>query len=156
MFPWLPRRHADAGSAQREEQQATIDLLGQVDGPSSAQEICDVVADGLEINAIVVERMPSGFVVVAGSPWQPTLQALDRLALDACFRDVGPTGNGSDFSAGSDWLFVPISSEGCVVAALGLAGRYFRRRFNPLDEVVGATIGALQPLYQGTGARSAE
>ncbi|HEU4683858.1 MAG TPA: hypothetical protein VFS39_05085 [Nitrospira sp.] len=106
------------------------------------------MAAELQAHAIVVERPPNDFVVVAASPWKPTLQVLDRLALDSCFRSAGLAGWGSDRSAGSDWLFVPVFGSGEVAAALGIAGRFCRRRFD-VEEYPAITLaaGALEGCY---------
>lgn len=73
------------------------------------QTICEAAASVLDANAIVVERMPNDYVVVACSPWKPDLVALDRIALDLCFRTASFAGAGAARSGGSDWLFVPIT-----------------------------------------------
>lgn len=104
------------------------------DGSRSAQGLCEAFAQELEASAVVVEQLPNDFVIVAGSPWKPTLQALDRLALDICFRTAEIAGAGSNSSAGSDWLFVPVCVNRTVVSAIGLAGRFCRRRFDPADD----------------------
>lgn len=145
MFGWI----FDRSRPQHRHNEKIEDLVAELNGGSrSIQAICEMVANGLEANVIAVERMPNDFVVVAGAPWKPTLQSLDRLALDSCFRKRDFAGKGSSFSAASDWLFVPICLRGRVVAALGLAGRFLRRRFDPeCDPVISSVKGAMREAY---------
>jgi len=153
MLAWLPGRIADRLPTRERDERALIDRLVHLDeGSASAQRICEIVAAGLEANAIVIEQLPNDFVVVAGAPWQPTLQTLDRLALEVCFGDADFTGSGSEFSAGSDWLFIPICRRRKVVAAVGLAGRHFRRRFDPVND---ATVRAVKSALEATYAAEA-
>lgn len=95
------------------------------------QAFCDDLAQEQQANVIVVRCCGEQFVVAAAAPWRLSLQPLDRVAVDWCFRLKQPTGFGSDRSAGSDWLFLPVSLDGDVALALGVAGRNARRRFSP-------------------------
>jgi hypothetical protein len=107
------------------------------------------VANALGVSAVIVERLPNDFVIVASAPWTPTLQTLDRVALDECFRSGDFAGAGSAFSAGSDWLFVPIHLGDEVAASFGLAGQYCRRRFDPKsDPTIAAVQDALEAAYR--------
>lgn len=147
VLPWIRRlRRRNHGGEQGNSQSKRLRsrLAGNV---ATKQQVCEIIAETLDANSIVVERLPNDFVVVAGAPWRPTLQALDRVALDTCFRQATATGNGSNFSANSDWLFIPIYDGNEVVASAGLAGRYFRRRFDPRDAIIASVQVALRDIY---------
>ena len=151
MLPWI-RRFKRQQRASEQGHSRSINLRAQLANITTKQQVCEIVAETLDANSIVVERLPNDFVVVAGAPWRPTLQALDRVALETCFRQATSTGNGSNFSANSDWLFVPICDGDKVVASAGLAGRYFRRRFDPRDAIVASVQAALHEFYARSGS----
>lgn len=123
----------------------------------SPQDVCGALATELKANAIIVERLPNGFVVVAGAPWKPTLQALDRVALNRCFRCRDLAGAGSKQSAGSDWLFVPVCRGGKVVCALGVTGLYCRRRFDlEHTPAIGLATKVLEASYEAPSGETRE
>lgn len=102
----------------------------------SPQEICEAIASALRANVIMVECAEGRTIVVAGSPWKIALQPLDDIAINGSFQSGRPSGAGTENSALSDWLFVPVEVQGCVVSVLAVAGRYCRRTFSPTDPLI--------------------
>ena len=149
MISWRPRPFLKSQSARSPGQgRASLSRTGLQLADRSPKGVCEAAAITLEANAIVVESGPNSFVVLAASPWRPCLEVLDRVALDLCFKTARPSGKGSDQSAGSDWLFVPVLRGEEVVAAFGISGRYCRRRFNPDDALIRSTLEVLEAFYR--------
>jgi len=146
MLLWFRERLLDA----RASSSVSKRLQNRLQSATSPREVCEAVADTLHANVIVVERNPGLYLVVAGSPFKPTMQALDLIAIELCFQSCQPSGVGSDQSAGSDWLFLPVAGDSGVAAVIGITGRYCRRRFDPSDASIRCATDALKRMYPAT------
>jgi K+-sensing histidine kinase KdpD len=115
----------------------------------SPQDVCEHLAEALDANAIVVERVRDEIIVAAGAPWKTEIQALDKIALDWSFVTGLPPKSGGGNPFGTDWLFLPVQVEGRVAAVLGVMARHGRRRFIPDEQPsIHNALIALRRFYE--------
>ena len=92
----------------------TLEELGQT--------VCAEFARLFEARAILLKRGDNGWLeIVAASPPEDTLGAIEMAAAEWVADKGRPAGRGADTLPAADWLFQPIASGGAVRAVLGLS-----------------------------------
>lgn len=119
------RAQADLAAASARANAALAGFLRQLtslgDRTEVARAICAEIGRIFEVRVVLIEDGPAGLAVMAASTPDTHLEAME-LAAAGWVRDTGkPAGRSSGTLAASEWLFLPISAGGRILAVLGVA-----------------------------------
>lgn len=110
-------------------------------------------ADLMGAVVMLLERSDGAISVKACAPWGAELGELDTLAAQEAFDDGSAAGKGAGRLTMSDWLFVPVTAGGSVIAVAAVAGLNSRRTFDPDDDrAIRAMVDAFRAVLRPRGS----
>ena len=119
------RVQADLATRSARQNAALADFSRQLTGVGTLEElgqtVCAEFARLFEARAILLKRGDNGLEIIAASPPEDTLGAIEIAAAEWVADKGRPAGRGADTLPAADWLFQPIASGGAVRAVLGLS-----------------------------------